>query len=111
MKCIAFPNIRPVSEDAPDLVDGDTICLLLLGCYPYCTGFDMMNGMLLGKIPARERNISSTQYREIGTWQIKLKNCDEYEGESRGAAVDGLVWYMANHLKRQSCISSVVVVQ
>lgn len=69
-----------------------------------------MIGILLSEIPASERNSSGTKYRRVGTGEIHLTNGSPDEGELRGAAVDGLAWYMANHLERQGCVATVVIV-
>ncbi|SCV26329.1 related to flavin-containing monooxygenase [Fusarium fujikuroi] len=108
MECVAFPDILTESEEAPELVTGDTISLLLLGCNMYCQGFDIMIGILLSE--AGENSSGGTVHRKVGTGEIKLRNCDEDEDEFRGKAVDGLAWHMAHHLKRRGCVASVVVV-
>lgn len=108
MECVAFPDILTESEEAPELVTGNTISLLLLGCNMYCQGFDIMIGILLSE--AGENSSGGTVHRKVGTGEIKLRNCDEDEDEFRGKAVDGLAWHMAHHLKRRGCVASVVVV-
>ncbi|KAF5599869.1 flavin-containing protein [Fusarium pseudoanthophilum] len=110
MECVAFPDILTTSEEAPELVPGDSLCFLILGCKVYCQGFDIMVGILLSQIPTGEEPISDLKYRKVGTGEIRLKDCDEDEEEFREKAVDGLGWYMAHHLERQGCVASVVVV-
>ncbi|KAF5556828.1 flavin-containing protein, partial [Fusarium phyllophilum] len=64
MECVAFPDILTASENAPELVIGDTIRFLFLGCKMYCQGFDIMVGILLSEVSAGERNIPTPKYRK-----------------------------------------------
>jgi hypothetical protein len=110
MECVAFPDILTTSEEAPELVSGDTLRFLILSCKVYCQGFDIMVGILLSKIPTGEADGSDPNYQKVGTGEIKIKDCDEEEDRFREKAVDGLGWYMAHHLERQGCVASVIVV-
>ncbi|KAM0348223.1 hypothetical protein ACHAP4_010969, partial [Fusarium culmorum] len=110
MACLAFPDVFSESENAPELVLGESISFLLVVCKVFGKGFDSLMGVLLKQVEEDRSSNGGIVYRKMGTGEVKLRNTDRDEGEFQDKADEGLAWYLASHLEAQGCVWTVVII-